>query len=189
MWAEFSTLDVGVLVYDIRSQSWEGQSNLKVKTQPRQLLGYLPLAFMLTELSNFVRGPPLPILQNYGNYLPLCLHFQGLKILWQITIEFKFVTIGQCYKNFTVAIYCHSMVITKVIQLYNTEWWYCRGMMVNYHGKKLYNIAPPREYFSIFSWFLSPRRHSWKYFFQAPIWLVQLKLLSLTIAHQSNFFV
>ncbi len=41
-----------------------------------------------------------------------------------------------------MVIYCHSTVITKVMLLYNTEWWYDHGKAVNYHGKKFYNIGP-----------------------------------------------
>ncbi len=44
------------------------------------------------------------------------------------------------YTN-TAAIYSHSTVITKVMLLYNTEWQYVHGMVVNYHGKKFYNIG------------------------------------------------
>jgi hypothetical protein len=41
-------------------------------------------------------------------------------------------------KLFTTVIYCHSMAIPSffVIKLYY------RGMAVNYHGKKFYNIGP-----------------------------------------------
>jgi hypothetical protein len=45
------------------------------------------------------------------------------------------------YTN-AIVIYCHSMVITEVIQLNNTEWQYYHGMAVNYHGKMFYNIGP-----------------------------------------------
>jgi hypothetical protein len=45
------------------------------------------------------------------------------------------------YTN-TAVIYCHSTVITKVMLLYNTEWQYDHGMVVNYHSKKFYNIGP-----------------------------------------------
>jgi len=48
-----------------------------------------------------------------------------------------------------VVIYCHSMVITKVIYLYNTEWWYYHGMAVNYHGNKFYNIGPWSQCYKI----------------------------------------
>ncbi len=43
---------------------------------------------------------------------------------------------------YTMVIYCHSMVITTVIWLYNTEWQYYHEMAVNYRGKKFYNIGP-----------------------------------------------
>jgi hypothetical protein len=33
------------------------------------------------------------------------------------------------------------MVITKVVWVYNTEWWHYHGMTVNYLGKKFYNIG------------------------------------------------
>jgi hypothetical protein len=39
-------------------------------------------------------------------------------------------------------IYRHPTVITKAMLLYNTEWRYDHGMVVNYHGKKFYNIGP-----------------------------------------------
>jgi hypothetical protein len=42
-------------------------------------------------------------------------------------------TIG--YIN-TMVIYCHSIVITKVLWLYNTELWFDRGMAVNDRRKK-----------------------------------------------------
>jgi len=45
------------------------------------------------------------------------------------------------YTN-TAVIYSHSTVITKVMLLYNTELRYDHGMVVNYHGKKFYNIGP-----------------------------------------------
>jgi hypothetical protein len=44
------------------------------------------------------------------------------------------------YTNTTI-IYCHSTVITKVMLLYNTEWWYDHGMVVNYHGKKFITLG------------------------------------------------
>ncbi len=47
-----------------------------------------------------------------------------------------------------MVIYFHSTVITKVMLLYNTEWWYDLGMVVNYHGEKFYNIGP-RGHFMI----------------------------------------
>ncbi len=45
-WAEFSTLGLGVLKYSIQLYITK-QSNLKLKTRPKQLLGYLLLAFAL----------------------------------------------------------------------------------------------------------------------------------------------
>jgi hypothetical protein len=44
------------------------------------------------------------------------------------------------YTN-TAVIYHHSKVITKVMLLYNTEWQYDQGMVVNYCGKKFYNTG------------------------------------------------
>ncbi len=54
------------------------------------------------------------------------------------------------YTN-TMIIYCHSIVITKEMLLYNTERRYDHGMAVNYSGKKFNNIAalvllPQRHY-------------------------------------------
>ncbi len=49
------------------------------------------------------------------------------------------------YTNDAV-IYCHSTVITKVMMFYNTEWWYDHGMVVNYPGKKFYNILTRLKY-------------------------------------------
>jgi hypothetical protein len=40
-----------------------------------------------------------------------------------------------------MVIYCHSIVITKIILLYNTEWRYDHGMAVNYCSKKFYDIG------------------------------------------------
>jgi hypothetical protein len=45
--AEFSTIAVGVFVYAIQLHSLQKQPNLKVKTRPEQLLGYLPLVLVL----------------------------------------------------------------------------------------------------------------------------------------------
>ncbi len=41
-----------------------------------------------------------------------------------------------------MVIYRHSTVITKVMLLYNTEWWYDHGRVVIYHGKRFCNIGP-----------------------------------------------
>jgi hypothetical protein len=43
--AEFSTQDVGVLVYAMQLQSEQEQPSLKLLTQPKQLLDSLQLAF------------------------------------------------------------------------------------------------------------------------------------------------
>ncbi len=48
------------------------------------------------------------------------------------------------YTN-TALLYRQSTKITKVMLLYNTEWQYDHGMVVNYCGKKFYNIGPRRE--------------------------------------------
>ncbi len=48
-WAEFSTLDVAVPPSTMQLRSKLKRPNLKLKTRPKQLLGYLPLAFALTE--------------------------------------------------------------------------------------------------------------------------------------------
>ncbi len=45
-------------------------------------------------------------------------------------------------KLFTMVFYHHSTVITKVMQLYDTEWQYFHGMAVNYSNKKFYNTGP-----------------------------------------------
>jgi len=41
----------------------------------------------------------------------------------------------------TAMIYCHSVIITKVIEIYNTELWYYLGIEVNSSGKKFYRIG------------------------------------------------
>ncbi len=43
-WAEFSSLDVAMLVYAMNFHSLYKQPNLKLKTQPGQLLDHLLLA-------------------------------------------------------------------------------------------------------------------------------------------------
>ncbi len=43
-WAEFSNVDVGGLVYATQLHWEQKQPNLKLKTQPKQPLGYLLLA-------------------------------------------------------------------------------------------------------------------------------------------------
>jgi hypothetical protein len=47
----FQTLDVGVLVYARQLRSLQKQPDLKLKTRPKQILGYLPLAFTLPNAS------------------------------------------------------------------------------------------------------------------------------------------
>jgi hypothetical protein len=68
-------------------------------------------------------------LKYHSNLLPYCSNlpsFQG-----------KFNVV-----NILMVIYSHATVITKIMLLYNTEWWYDHGMAVNYHGKKIYSIGP-----------------------------------------------
>ncbi len=50
------------------------------------------------------------------------------------------------YTN-TAVIYRHSIVIDKVMLVYNTEWRYDHEMTVNYRGKKFYNIGPRSDVF------------------------------------------
>jgi hypothetical protein len=45
------------------------------------------------------------------------------------------------YTNTTV-IYCHSIVFTKVMLLYNTELQYDHEMAVNYCGKNFITLGP-----------------------------------------------
>jgi hypothetical protein len=58
-WTNFSqrdkrtTLDVGMNVYDMQLPSQPKQPNLKLKTQPKQLLGYLLLAFALYHKTHY----------------------------------------------------------------------------------------------------------------------------------------
>ncbi len=79
---------------------------------------------------NYHRKKPLFLGLKYcSNLLSYCsylLSFQG-----------KFNVI-----NIPLVIYLHSTVITKVMLLYNTEWWYHHGMAVNYRGKMLYSTNP-----------------------------------------------
>jgi hypothetical protein len=46
-WAEFSTLDEPILAYAMQLHSSLKQPNLKLKTRPKQFLGYLLLAYAL----------------------------------------------------------------------------------------------------------------------------------------------
>ncbi len=46
-WATFSNLDVDVLVHAMQLNLQQKQPILNMKTQFKQLLGYLPLAFVL----------------------------------------------------------------------------------------------------------------------------------------------
>jgi hypothetical protein len=50
-WAEFSTLDEAVLAYAMQLHSSLKQPNLKLKTRPKQVLGYLMLAYGLPVVS------------------------------------------------------------------------------------------------------------------------------------------
>jgi hypothetical protein len=53
-WAEFSTLNVGMLAHAVQLRSEElKQPNLKLKTRPKQLLGSRPLVFLLYDLFIF----------------------------------------------------------------------------------------------------------------------------------------
>jgi hypothetical protein len=52
--AEFSSLDESVFVYAMQSRSKQKQSSLKLKTWPEQLLGSLPLAFVLPASFNIL---------------------------------------------------------------------------------------------------------------------------------------
>ncbi len=52
--------------------------------------------------------------------------------------------------NIDMVIYCHSIVITKVMLLYNTKSWLDHGMLINYHGKKFYNIGPRGQCYKTF---------------------------------------
>ncbi len=52
--------------------------------------------------------------------------------------------------NIPMVIYCHSTEITKVMLLYNTEWWFDHGIVVNYSGKKFYNIGPRCQCYKMF---------------------------------------
>ncbi len=81
--------------------------------------------------------------KNHNN-LPWHLHFIVLKHHGNLPLYHsklpKYLSLTpwtSVTKLFTVAIYCHPMVITVVILFYNTEWQQCRGMAVNYHRKKL----------------------------------------------------
>jgi hypothetical protein len=53
------------------------------------------------------------------------------------------------YTNTTVICH-HSTVITNVMLLYNTEWLYDHEMVVNYRGKKFYNIGPRCQHYKTF---------------------------------------
>ncbi len=41
-----------------------------------------------------------------------------------------------------MVMYCYSMLITMVKLSYDTEWWYCHAMVVNYHGRKFNTLTP-----------------------------------------------
>jgi len=48
-WAEFSAIDVGVLVYILLLCSQQKQPNLELMTQPKQLIGLSPVSFSLSR--------------------------------------------------------------------------------------------------------------------------------------------
>jgi hypothetical protein len=50
-WAEFSTLDASIFVYAMQLHALPKQASLKLKTQPKRLLGYLQLAYAFTGVS------------------------------------------------------------------------------------------------------------------------------------------
>ncbi len=77
---------------------------------------------------------------NYrSNFNPTFSRVKMKQFVTVILGKIMFYNIG--YTN-TVVIYCHSTLITKVLLLYNTEWQNDLRMVVNYRGKKLYNIVP-----------------------------------------------
>ncbi len=50
-WAEFSTLEIGVNVYVKKFHTCQKQANIKLKTRPKNLLGFLPLAFAFQKIN------------------------------------------------------------------------------------------------------------------------------------------
>ncbi len=77
---------------------------------------------------------------NYrSNFNPTFSRVKMMQFVTVILSKIMLYNIG--YTN-TGAIYCHSMAITKVLLLYNTGIQYDLRMVVNYNGKKFYNIRP-----------------------------------------------
>ncbi len=50
-WARFSTLEIGVSIYVKKFHTCQKQANLKLKTQPNNLLGCVPLAFAFQKIN------------------------------------------------------------------------------------------------------------------------------------------
>jgi hypothetical protein len=76
---------------------------------------------------------------NYrGNFNPTFSRVEMMQYITAILGQVVLYNIG--YTN-TMAIYCHSTVITKAMLLYYTEGWCDHGMAVNYCGNKFYNIG------------------------------------------------
>ncbi len=71
--AEFSTLDVGVLVYAMQLHSCPKQPHLKMFTWPKQLLASLPLTFPLPAHTHTQSAQSTP---SIVMYLPDILTFE-----------------------------------------------------------------------------------------------------------------
>ncbi len=60
------------------------------------------------------------------------LTFSRVQTLLKANTVLKFPTMDQCYKSF----YHGNLLPLYGNYLFNIEWWYYYGMVLNYHGKK-----------------------------------------------------
>jgi hypothetical protein len=72
----------------------------------------------------------------------LTLLFLGLKYFGKIPQYLCLPPWADVIKLFIRVIYCHSMVFTMILAFLNTGYQQCHEMVVNYNGKKFYNISP-----------------------------------------------
>ncbi len=64
----------------------------------------------------------------------------GVYVMLIIFHETEFL--GQCYKTFTTAIYCHFMVVLSFCVIKQYCLGYNCGIAVNFYGKLFYNFLP-----------------------------------------------
>ncbi len=143
-----SNCDIKIFQFWFWIQIWRKvilQSRMKFVTETKTKL------FM--GKVNEIRINQLPVSATRGQCYKNTINYRGKKTLLFLGLKYRGNLLSHCsyllsfqgkfnVVKIPLVIYLHSTVYTKVMLLYNTEWWYDHGMVVNYHGKKFYNIGP-----------------------------------------------